>query len=162
MSETDNSGISTNNTNEITLNVDVKSIVSLCQNLNSNLLVNTIAYNGVLSKLKDNPTFAKNSEKIAENIKSLEQIQLMVSDLMRDVQVNLDVPKEQQIDPIAVINKATETNYLTDQLISAQVSSILASLAAAAVLLGGSKRNYTKRNRNKRYKSKSRKHSKRY
>jgi hypothetical protein len=75
----------------------------------------------------------------------------MVSELMTNVQTNLDVPSAQKVNPEEVIKEASKSTTLADQLISAQVTTILASLAAAAILAGGKskRKKNTKRKRNK-------------
>ena len=145
--------------NEITLKVDKSTLASLCQNLNSNLLVNIVAYKGVLTKLKDSESSPEKKTKLENNISNLDEIQESVSSLMKNVQGNLGVSQDNTINPEAVIEEASKSVSLADQLISAQVTSILASLAAAAILVGGKskKKNITKNKR-----SKARKQTKRH
>jgi len=148
-----------NNNGELTFKVDKNTLTSLCQNLNSNLLVNIVAYIGVLSKLKDSETDEQKKTELENNITNLKQIQDMVSSLMSNVQANLDVPQSQNINPEEIIKEASKSTTLADQLISAQVTTILASLAAAAVLAGG--KNYKKKN-TKRKRNKPKKHTKKH
>lgn len=138
---------STKSTEEITLKVDKSTLTSLCQNLNSNLLVNIIAYKGILTKLKDSENNTDKKSELETNIENLEKILESVSSLMKNVQTNLDVPSDKIVIPEDVIKEALKTTTLADQLISAQVTTILASLAAAAVLAGGklNKKKHTKR-----------------
>ena len=145
--------------NEITLKVDKSTLASLCQNLNSNLLVNIVAYKGVLTKLKDSESSPEKKTKLENNISNLDEIQESVSSLMKNVQGNLGVSQDNTINPEAVIEEASKSVSLADQLISAQVTSILASLAAAAILVGG-KSKKKKITKNKR--SKARKQTKRH
>ena len=146
-------------TEEITLKVDKSTLATLCQNLNSNLLVNIVAYKGVLTKLKDIETDENKKSELEKSISSLGQIQENVSSLMTNVQSNLDVPSDKIINPEAVIEEALKSTSLADQLISAQVTTILASLAAAAILVGGKSR---KRKSTKRKRSNGRKHTKKH
>jgi hypothetical protein len=145
---------------EINFKVDKSALTSLCQNLNSNLLVNIVAYIGVLTKLKDSESNTEKKKELENNITSLNQIQQLVSELMTTVQKNLDVPTAQTVNPEEVIKEASKSTTLADQLISAQVSTILASLAAAAILAGGksNKKKNTKRKRNKRRKNTKKRH----
>ena len=80
-----------------------------------------------------------------------------VKKLMNNVQTNLDVTTP--IDPSKIEREASKTSSLADQLISAQVTTILASLAAVAILAGGKlhKKKNTKRKQNK-----GRKHTKKH
>lgn len=155
----------TKSSDEIILKVDKSTLASLSQNLNSNLLVNIVAYKGVLTKLKDNETNSDKKSQLEKDITDLDKIQESVSSLMKNVQTNLDVPTDKIVSPEAVIEEALKSTSLADQLISAQVTSILASLAAAAVLAGGNKfkliqnkKKYTKRKRNN-WKKQTKKHN---
>ena len=80
--------------NEITLKVDKSTLASLCQNLNSNLLVNIVAYKGVLTKLKDSESSPEKKTKLENNISNLDEIQESVSSLMKNVQGNLGVSQD--------------------------------------------------------------------
>jgi len=94
---------------------------------------------------------------IGNNIKSLDEILSNSKNVMESMQNNLNITAK--IDPSKIEEEASKTTNLSDQLISAQVTSILASLATAAILVGGkkSKRKKTKRNQNK---VKGKKHTK--
>ena len=145
--------------NEITLKVDKSTLATLCQNLNSNLLVNMVAYKGVINKLKDSETDSGKQTELEKIITSLDKIQENTSELMKSVQTTLNISSDKRINPEAVIEEASKSVSLADQLISAQVTSILASLAAAAILVGG-KSKKKKITKNKR--SKARKQTKRH
>ena len=131
--------------NNITIKINKEALVSLVQNLNTNLLVNIGAYRGVLNKLK---TISSNSD-LENDITSLTDIERNIAELFNKVQKNLDVSSNNIINPEKVIAEANKTTALTDQLISAQVSSILAGLATTALLLGGKKRKTKKYKRGK-------------
>ena len=131
--------------NDITIKINKEALVSLVQNLNTNLLVNIGAYRGVLNKLK---TISSNSD-LENDITSLTDIERNIAELFNKVQKNLDVSSNNIINPEKVIAEANKTTALTDQLISAQVSSILAGLATTALLLGGKKRKTKKHKRGK-------------
>ena len=135
---------------DVTIKINKESLISLIQSLNTNLLVNIGAYKGVLNKLK---TISSN-DSINEDIDSLNSIETNVAQLFTNVQTNLDVSQDKIISPEKVIEEANKTTSLTDQLISAQVSSILAGLAATAILLGGKKRKHTRKQTNKKCDSK--------
>ena len=134
---------------EIILKVDKSALSSLCQNLNSNIIVNTVAYKGVLTKLIETENNENKKSQIEENIKSLDEILDNVKNLMNSVQTNLDVTTP--IDPSKIEREASKTSSLSEQLINAQVTTILASLATVAILAGGKlhKKKNTKRKRNK-------------
>ena len=132
-------------TNDITIKINKEALISLVQNLNTNLLVNIGAYRGVLNKLK---TISTNSD-LENDITSLTDIERNIAELFNKVQKNLDVSSNNIINPEEVIAEANKTTALTDQLISAQVSSILAGLATTALLLGGKKRKTKKHKRGK-------------
>lgn len=155
----DQTNNSNNSNGELTFKVDKNTLTSLCQNLNSNLLVNIVAYIGVLTKLKDSETNEQKKTELENNISNLKQIQDLVSSLMSTVQANLDIPQSQSISPEEIIKEASKSTTLADQLISAQVTTILASLAAAAVLAGGKKH---KRKNTKRKRNKPKKHTKKH
>jgi hypothetical protein len=66
---------------------------------------------------------------------------------MNDVQVNLDVPNDQMIDPEKIIQESgsNPSSFMT-KLLGAEAAAIIGSMTAATVLmLGGSKRKKTKR-----------------
>ena len=115
------------------------------------MLVNNVAYIGVLTKLKENESNSEKKTEYENNIASLNEIQKLASSLMTNVQTNLGVSETQIINPDEVIKEASKSSTLADQLVSAQVSTILASLAAAAILAGGKlrKKKISKRKRNK-------------
>ena len=149
-----------NSTEEITLTIDKSTLVSLCQNLNTNLLVNIAAYKSVLTKLRDSE---KNDTKVSaleSNITTLNELEGSVSALLNTVQTSLDVPKNEQVDPQTVIKEASGSNSSANgfmqKLLGAEAAAILGSMTAATVLmLGGAKtkRKNTRRRRNKGNKS---------
>ena len=146
---------------EITLKIGKSTLVSLCQNLNTNLLVNIAAYKSVLAKLKDSENDEIKKTALASNIETLNKLESSVSALLTTVQTNLDIPDDKKIDPETVINEASSPNassgnFMT-KLLGAEAAAILGSMAAATVLmLGGGKykrRKFTKGRRNKKQKS---------
>jgi len=141
---------------EITLTIDKSTLVSLCQNLNTNLLVNIAAYKSVLAKLKDSEKDETKVSELDSNITNLNEIESSVSNLLNTVQTSLDVPKDKQIDPQTVIQKASSSGSgdFMQKVMGAEAAAVLGSMAAATVLaLGGAKRKITKRRRNKGRKS---------
>jgi hypothetical protein len=146
---------------EITLKIGKSTLVSLCQNLNTNLLVNIAAYKSVLAKLKDSENDEIKKTALASNIETLNTLESSVSALLNTVQTNLDIPDDKKIDPETVIKEASSSNassgnFMT-KLLGAEAAAILGSMAAATVLmLGGGKykrRKFTKGRRNKKQKS---------
>ena len=146
---------------EITLKIGKSTLVSLCQNLNTNLLVNIAAYKSVLAKLKDSEKDETKNAALNSNIETLNALEYTVSELLNTVQTNLDIPDDKKIDPKTVIEEASSPdassgNFMT-KLLGAEAAAILGSMAAATVLmLGGGKykrRKFTKRRRNKKQKS---------
>jgi hypothetical protein len=146
---------------EITLKIGKSTLVSLCQNLNTNLLVNIAAYKSVLAKLKDSENDEKKKTALDSNIETLNTLESNVSALLNTVQTNLNIPADKKIDPKTVINEASSSdassgNFMT-KLLGAEAAAILGSMAAATVLmLGGGKykrRKFTKGRRNKKQKS---------
>ena len=146
---------------EITLKIGKSTLVSLCQNLNTNLLVNIAAYKSVLAKLKDSENDKTKKDALDSNIKTLNALESNVSELLNTVQTNLNIPDDKKIDPTKVIEEASSPdassgNFMT-KLLGAEAAAILGSMAAATVLmLGGGKykrRKFTKRRQNKKQKS---------
>ena len=146
---------------EITLKIGKSTLVSLCQNLNTNLLVNIAAYKSVLAKLKDSEKDETKKTALDSNIETLNTLESNVSELLNTVQTNLDIPDDKKIDPETVIKEASSSdassgNFMT-KLLGAEAAAILGSMAAATVLmLGGGKykrRKFTKRRQNKKQKS---------
>jgi hypothetical protein len=146
---------------EITLKIGKSTLVSLCQNLNTNLLVNIAAYKSVLAKLKDSEKDKPKKDALDLNIVTLNTLESNVSDLLNTVQTNLNIPDDKKINPETVIKEASRSdassgNFMT-KLLGAEAAAILGSMAAATVLmLGGGKykrRKFTKRRQNKKQKS---------
>ena len=146
---------------EITLKIGKSTLVSLCQNLNTNLLVNIAAYKSVLAKLKDSEKDGTKNDALDSNIATLNALESNVSELLNTVQTNLNIPEDKKIDPSKVIEEASSSdassgNFMT-KLLGAEAAAILGSMAAATVLmLGGGKykrRKFTKRRQNKKQKS---------
>ena len=145
-----------NSTEEITLTIDKSTLVSLCQNLNTNLLVNIAAYKSVLTKLRDSEKDNIKISALDTNITTLNELESSVSALLNTVQTSLDVPKNEQVDPQTVIKEASgsksSANGFMQKLLGAEAAAILGSMTAATVLmLGGAKtkRKNTRRRRNK-------------
>jgi hypothetical protein len=139
---------------EITLKIDKSTLASLCQNLNSNLLVNCVAYTGIITKLKDTSNTPEQKASLEADLNQLEIIQQYSADLMKSIQLHLGLSEDKVIEPLAIIKEASKSSSLADQLISTQVASILASLAAAAVLIGGKKQRRISRKRGKKHRQK--------
>ena len=146
---------------EITLKIGKSTLVSLCQNLNTNLLVNIAAYKSVLAKLKDSEKDKTKTGALDSNIETLNMLESTVSKLLNTVQTDLNIPDDKKIDPAKVIAEASSSdassgNFMT-KLLGAEAAAILGSMAAATVLmLGGGKykrRKFTKRRQNKKQKS---------
>jgi len=149
-----------NSSEEITLTIDKSTLVSLCQNLNTNLLVNIAAYKSVLTKLRDSEKDNIKISALDTNITTLNELESSVSALLNTVQTSLDVPKNEQVDPQTVIKEASGSNSSANgfmqKLLGAEAAAILGSMTAATVLmLGGAKtkRKNTRRRRNKGNKS---------
>jgi hypothetical protein len=144
---------------QITLTIDKSTLVSLCQNLNTNLLVNIAAYKSVLVKLKDSEKDETKVGELDSNITNLNEIESSVSNLLNTVQTSLDVPKDKQIDPQTVIQEASSSGSgdFMQKVMGAEAAAVLGSMAAATVLaLGGAKskrRKITKRRKTKGTKS---------
>ena len=154
-------GVGPNIGEEITLKIGKSTLVSLCQNLNTNLLVNIAAYKSVLAKLKDSEKDETKNAALDYNIETLNTLESNVSKLLNTVQTNLNIPDDKKIDPTKVIKEASSPdassgNFMT-KLLGAEAAAILGSMAAATVLmLGGGKykrRKFTKRRQNKKQKS---------
>ena len=154
-------GVGPNIGEEITLKIGKSTLVSLCQNLNTNLLVNIAAYKSVLAKLKDSEKDETKNAALDYNIETLNTLESNVSKLLNTVQTNLNIPDDKKINPETVIKEASSSdassgNFMT-KLLGAEAAAILGSMAAATVLmLGGGKykrRKFTKRRQNKKQKS---------
>jgi hypothetical protein len=140
---------------EINLTVDKNTLVSLCQNLNTNMLVNIAAYINVLDKLKDNESDINKKTSLQTNIDKLNDIKMSVSDLLNNVQTNLEVPSDKMIDPEKIIQDANNSNSsgIMTKLLGAELAAILSAMAAASVLMvGGSKYNRKKSTKGRRNK----------
>ena len=129
----------------ITVNIDKSTLVSLSQNLNTNLLVNISAYINVLTKLKDNESDDSKKSDIESNIQNLVLIQQNVSDILTSVQTNLDVPADQIINPETILQESSGNNSapFMQKLLGAEASAILGSMAAATLLMGGKRKQFT-------------------
>lgn len=142
---------SNQNSKEITLTINKSILVELCQNLNTNLLVNISAYINVLTKLKDNENNENKKTALESNIQNLIQLQKNASELLTSVQTDLDIPSNQIINPETIIQESTRnssTPFMT-KMLGAEASAILGSMAAATLLMGGNKRKLTKRRKHK-------------
>jgi len=147
----------TTSSKQITLTTDKLTLVLLCQNLNINLLVNITAYKNVLTKLKDNEPNDLNKTKLDNNIEQLNELEKNVSELLNNVQTNLDVPETNRVDLNKVIEDATgssgSTNFM-QKLLGAEAAAILSSMSAALVLMGGGRYNKKKNTKRKQQKYK--------
>ena len=134
----------------ITLSADKSTLGMLSQNLNTNLLVTAAAYKALLSKLKDNVTDVEKQQGLEENIKEVENLEKMLSDLLVKVQTNLDIEADKIIDPTKVIEEATGSSKFMQTLLNTEAIAILAAMLAPIGLGGGGKRKKkTKRKRNR-------------
>jgi len=77
-----------NSSEEITLTIDKSTLVSLCQNLNTNLLVNIAAYKSVLTKLRDSEKDNIKISALDTNITTLNELESSVSALLNTVQTS--------------------------------------------------------------------------
>ena len=146
---------SPNTSQEINLTVDKNTLVSLCQNLNTNMLVNIAAYINVLDKLKDNESDNNKKNSLQTNIDKLNDIKSSVADLLNNVQTNLEVPSDKMVDPEKIIQDANNSNSsgIMTKLLGAELAAILSAMAAASVLMvGGSKYNRKKSTKGRRNK----------
>jgi hypothetical protein len=135
--------------NEVTLKINRETLISLAQNLNTNLLVSISAYKNVLSKLKE----ITSDSKLESNLQTLNELEQIASELMNNMQTNLGVEPEKMIDPTKVIEESTGSSSFMSKLFGAEAAAILGSMMAATVLLGGAKRKKnTKRKRVKKQK----------
>ncbi len=129
---------------EVTLKINKDTLISLAQNLNTNLLVSISAYKNVLSKLKEITT----ETKLDADLQTLNDLEKGASELMNNVQTNLGVEPEKKIDPTKVIKESTGSSSFMTKLFGAEAAAILGSMMAATVLLGGAKKKkHTKRKR---------------
>ena len=129
---------------EVTLKINKDTLISLAQNLNTNLLVSISAYKNVLSKLKEITT----ETKLDADLQTLNDLEKGASELMNNVQTNLGVEPEKKIDPTKVIEESTGSSSFMTKLFGAEAAAILGSMMAATVLLGGAKKKkHTKRKR---------------
>jgi hypothetical protein len=121
------------------------------------LLVNITAYKNVLTKLKDNESNDLNKTKLDNNIEQLNELEKNVSELLNNVQTNLDVPETNRVDLNKVIEDATgssgSTNFM-QKLLGAEAAAILSSMSAALVLMGGGRYNKKKNTKRKQQKYK--------
>jgi uncharacterized protein YfaQ (DUF2300 family) len=121
---------------EVTLKINKDTLISLAQNLNTNLLVSISAYKNVLSKLKE----ITSEPKLDTDLQTLNDLEKGASELMNNVQTNLGVDSEKMIDPTKVIEESTGSSSFMTKLFGAEAAAILGSMMAATVLLGGTKR----------------------
>jgi len=121
---------------EVTLKINKDTLISLAQNLNTNLLVSISAYKNVLSKLKE----ITSEPKLDTDLQTLNDLEKGASELMNNVQTNLGVDSEKMIDPTKVIEQSTGSSSFMTKLFGAEAAAILGSMMAATVLLGGTKR----------------------
>ncbi len=133
----------------ITVTLDKTTLETLIQNLNTNILVNTVAYANVLNKLIEHETNETKKAVLNKNIQAVQQLQNTVSSLLNDVQTDLDIPDNKRVNPETVIEQAssTGTSSFMQNLLGAQSAAIIGALTAAAVLMGGSPKKHTRRMR---------------
>ena len=158
-----NPPVKDNTSAEITLTIDKTTLVSLCQNLNTNLLVNISAYKSVLAKLKDSEKDEVKVSALDSNIEKLNELEGSVSELLNNVQTNLDIPMDKQIDPQTVIQEASSSGSsgFMQKLLGAEAAAILGSMAAASVLmLGGARRKKTTKRRRHKGRKSTKRHKK--
>jgi hypothetical protein len=139
-----------NSKEEIMMSTNKSTLGMLSQNLNANLLVTAAAYKALLSKLKDNVTNVEKQQGLEENIKEVENLEKILSDLLVKVQSNLDIESDKLIDPTNVIEEAKGSGNFMQTLLNTEAIAILAAMMAPIGLGGGSKRKkMTKRRKNK-------------
>ena len=125
---------------DITITIDKSTLVSLSQNLNSNLLVTISAYKSVLGKLTEIVTNPDKQTKINDNIEMLNGIEKSVTELLGNVQENLDIPQDKIINASKILEDANKgNNSFINTALQIDAATILAFLGSAIAMAGGKK-----------------------
>jgi hypothetical protein len=135
-----NNSVTDNNVTDaknIMIKLDKSTLVSLSQNLNTNLLVTISAYKIVLTKLTEIVTNPDKQQKINENIEMLNGIENSVTDLLNSVQENLDIPTDKLINASTILEKGN--NSFINTALQIDAATILAFLGSAVAMAGGKK-----------------------
>ena len=153
--ETEQPAFGQTESKDITITIDKSTLVSLSQNLNSNLLVTISAYKSVLGKLTEIVTNPDKQTKINDNIEMLNGIEKSVTELLGNVQENLDIPKDKIINASKILEDANKgNNSFINTALQIDAATILAFLGSAIAMAGGKK---TKR-RHRIFRKKSKRH----
>ena len=153
--ETDQPAFGQTESKDITITIDKSTLVSLSQNLNSNLLVTISAYKSVLGKLTEIVTNPDKQTKINDNIEMLNGIEKSVTELLGNVQENLDIPQDKIINASKILEDANKgNNSFINTALQIDAATILAFLGSAIAMAGGKK---TKR-RHRIFRKKSKRH----
>jgi hypothetical protein len=140
-------------TKNITVTIDKSTLVSLSQNLNTNLLVTISAYKNVLSKLTEIVTNPDKQTKINENIEMLNGIEKSVTELLGSVQENLEIPADKLISASKILEEVNKgNNSFTNTTLQIDAATILAFLGTAIAMAGGKKTKGRRKNLNKKTK----------
>ena len=153
--ETEQPAFGQTESKDITITIDKSTLVSLSQNLNSNLLVTISAYKSVLGKLTEIVTNPDKQTKINDNIEMLNGIEKSVTELLGNVQENLDIPQDKIINASKILEDANKgNNSFINTALQIDAATILAFLGSAIAMAGGKK---TKR-RHRIFRKKSKRH----
>ena len=128
---------SVTDTKNIMIKLDKSTLVSLSQNLNTNLLVTISAYKIVLTKLTEIVTNPDKQQKINENVEMLNGIEKSVTELLNSVQENLDIPTDKLINASTILEKGN--NSFINTALQIDAATILAFLGSAVAMAGGKK-----------------------
>ena len=153
--ETEQPAFGQTESKDITITIDKSTLVSLSQNLNSNLLVTISAYKSVLGKLTEIVTNPDKQTKINDNIEMLNGIEKSVTELLGNVQENLDIPQDKIINASKILEDANKgNNSFINTALQIDAATILAFLGTAVAMAGGKR---TKR-RHRIFRKKSKRH----
>jgi hypothetical protein len=140
-------------TKNITVTIDKSTLVSLSQNLNTNLLVTISAYKNVLSKLTEIVTNPDKQTKINANIEMLNGIEKSVTELLGSVQENLEIPADKLISASKILEEVNKgNNSFTNTTLQIDAATILAFLGTAIAMTGGKKTKGRRKNVHKKTK----------
>ena len=128
---------SVTDTKNVMIKLDKSTLVSLSQNLNTNLLVTISAYKIVLTKLTEIVTNPDKQQKINENVEMLNGIEKSVTELLNSVQENLDIPTDKLINASTILEKGN--NSFINTALQIDAATILAFLGSAVAMAGGKK-----------------------
>jgi hypothetical protein len=140
-------------TKNITVTIDKSTLVSLSQNLNTNLLITISAYKNVLSKLTEIVTNPDKQTKINANIEMLNGIEKSVTELLGSVQENLEIPADKLISASKILEEVNKgNNSFTNTTLQIDAATILAFLGTAIAMTGGKKTKGRRKNVHKKTK----------